>query len=55
MSLNKHNNLHPGTERNMDAEDFDYDAWSAEIHFPGFSYELAVYLLENHNITGVVV
>jgi len=42
-----------GTARDQKAEDFDYDAWIAEIHFPGFSAELATKLLTDYKITGV--
>ena len=38
----------------MKAEDFDYDAWAAEIHFPGFSAELASALLQDYNIAGLL-
>ena len=41
-----------GTGRDLNAADFDYDAWAAELHFPGFSYDVSVELLENYKISG---
>ena len=41
-----------GSGRDQKAEDFDLDAWAKEIHFPGFSAELAAALLTDYNIAG---
>lgn len=42
-----------GTGRDIKADDFDYDAWMTELHFPGFSAELSLALLQDYNIAGV--
>ena len=44
--------FNPGTGRDQKAEDFAFDVWMSEIHFPGFSAEVATLLLEDYNIAG---
>jgi len=49
---NKQTSKQTGTGRDIKADDFDYDAWMTELHFPGFSAELSLALLQDYNIAG---
>ena len=41
-----------GTGLDINADNFNLTQWSAEIHFPGFSAEVAVELVANYSIAG---